>query len=148
MDIKEEGIAWEQPVEGYRYKIVSPEGTSPTGDAAELIYITANDALAEVRSFLLAHGLAAEDRIVHLNQFYPNGRGLDEATSENMRQGVGGAVLKYLEAKAVEQGARAMYVYTVKISMQNFLSKNGFENPGFKNSYVKIFGEEPAASAS
>lgn len=85
---------------------------------------------------LVSEWLNASDIYVHLNEFYPNWRWLKEAMNENMRQWFGTAVLDLLMKKALARGAKAMYVFTGKISMQNFLTKYWFKKVD-KYLYIK-----------
>lgn len=91
MQITEDKLQWENPVDGYQYRIRSSDD-APEGDA-QIIFIYVHDTLAEVQLVLLSHGLRPEDKIVQLNTFYPNGRGLNEITGEHMRRGVGTVML-------------------------------------------------------
>ena len=147
MRIIEEKLQWEKPVDGYQYKI-KPSEQTPEGDA-QLIYKNADETIEEVRSVLLAHGLQLGDRIVQLNEFYPNGRGLDEEVGEGMRKGVGTSVLADLEVRAIAQGAKAVYAFSMKPSMQSFLKKMGFEVFGPKNCHhIKILEKQTGETTS
>jgi len=123
MDIKRDRLEWEKPIDGYDYTIDS--GKDRPGGRAQLIYKTPVQTLPEVRYFLFDRGLRPEDKIAHLNEFYPNGPRPE--AFEHMRQGVGGEVLEHLEAEALSEGAKAMYVYSQNLEMRGFLRKNGFE---------------------
>jgi len=131
MEIQVEGLQWDEPVDGYHYKIPALKD-KPEGEV-QLIFKRVSDMLPEVQEVLSAHGLKPEDRIAHLNEFYPNGKGLDEKTGEHMKRGVGTEVLNFLTEQCIAQGARAIYVFSVKPSMRSFLLKKGFETFGSKN---------------
>jgi hypothetical protein len=75
--------------------------------------------------------------MVHLNEFYPNWRWLDEKISENMRNWLGSTVLEFLINKSIAEWAKAMFVFSGKISMQSFLIKHGFTE-AWKYQYIKI----------
>ncbi|GEM_PF-5410276 len=137
MKIRGERLQWGNPVDGYQYKIPA-SGDRPEGEA-QLIYKRVSDTLPEVQSILSNHGLQPDDKIAHLNEFYPNGRGRDEEVGEHMREGVGTAALDFLIGQCISQGAKAIYVFSVTSSMQSFLSKKEFETFGPNNCHhVKI----------
>ena len=123
MRISEEKLNWENPVDGYEYKILHTDGERE-GDA-QLIYKQVDDLPPDLQSVLLNQRLALNDKVAQLNKFYPNGSGLNEEKRENMGRGVGTRVLQHLEIQAINKGAKAIFVYTLKKSAQNFFQKSG-----------------------
>ena len=124
---------------GIKYVIENP---GRKNGEAEILFRTVDETLQEIRQLFLDWGLHDEDPIVHLNIFYPNGKGLNESRRENMGNGVGGMVLNQISDTAVSRGRQAIYVFTIKKSMQAFLRKNGFHTFGYKNTlFAKKLGE-------
>ena len=110
---------------GYDYKFIFEEDR-PNGDAQLILNrLRSNQSLTKYIG-IENLGLNPDDVHAHLNEFYPNGRGLDEQSGEYMRQGIGTEALELIINDALEQNARVMFVYTSKESMIKFLDKNGF----------------------
>lgn len=105
-------------VDGYQYRILHADGR--TGDA-QLLFTRQNESHTKL-NIQADSGLLA-----HINEFYPNGRGLDENSGENMRAGCGSEILNVLLADAAERRAELAYVFTGKPSMQAFLKKKDFQ---------------------
>lgn len=135
MKISEQKLQWKEAIDGYQYKIEFPDDIK--GDA-RLIFETLIERIGTyIFQVLVRKGLNKEDKIVQLNEFYPNGKGLDEKNGENMKEGRGTTVLDYLIKKAIAEGAKAMCAFTGKTSMQSFLLKHDFEEVT-KYRYIKI----------
>lgn len=131
MDITEQRLQWPTPIDWFQYKI------DHRWDAQLIFHGILRHTWDEVFNLLINYGLNPEDKIVHLNEFYPNWRGLNEETSENMRNWVWTTVLEYLINKSISNGAKAMFVFTWKESMRTFLIKHGFIKID-NDRYVKI----------
>ncbi|MEK7103688.1 MAG: hypothetical protein AAB870_05050 [Patescibacteria group bacterium] len=121
-------LQWENPIDGYQYIFTFPNDI--LGDA-QLIYCQLKDWRYEHsgRDFykaLKVQGLHDGDTIAHLNEFYPNGRGLSEKTSEKMRLGRGLKALNFLIQEAIKKEAVVLYCFSGKDSMQSFLAKHHF----------------------
>ena len=113
--------------DGWQYSFYFADGDRTNGDA-QVIFAPLASLADHLRAPLLTKGLADTDLLVHLNEFYPNGRALDESEGAHMREGVGTEVLNLLIEEARARGARGMYVFTGKTSMTSFLAKHGFES--------------------
>lgn len=127
--ISRKELNWNKPVRGHEYTF--KEGAKE-GDAM-LIYKSVRDLSfphSKLRPSLQTMGFQESDIIAHLNEFNPNGRGLDEEIEKNMRQGTGTRALQHLIAEALSNGAKAMYVFTGKRAMRDFLTKHGFQDIG------------------
>jgi hypothetical protein len=139
-----EKLNWSAPVDGHSYTFQADD--ERVGDAT-LIYKPVERYKNSQRIYrgLIALGLEDSDKIAHLNEFYPNGRGLDEDLAENMRKGFGSTALEHLISESVNEGAKAMYASTDKRSMQRFLEKKGFVHLG-DGEYVKQLNEASSKS--
>lgn len=110
---------------------VFPDRPDKKGDA-QLFFQSLDDMVGSDKNDKVAivfseRDIKPSDIVAHLNEFYPNGRGLDEKKDEHMREGVGTLVLNQLIDEAKANGAKVIYVFTGKVSMVNFLKKHGFE---------------------
>lgn len=126
-------IPWLKDFEGSAYEIAVP-GREGRGEA-QLIFRPAVEYLKDTSNYAIfaALGLTDQDTVAHLNEFYPNGKGLKEKDAPEMRQGVGSATLEFLMSEAKKQNAKIMLVFSGKQSMQSFLQKKGFTSFGAKN---------------
>ena len=122
-------INWRSsPVDGDQYTFLFPDNIK--GDA-QLIYQPLSDWTLGYggKGFyhaLSTQGMSDDAVIAHLNEFYPNGRGLNEGTNERMRTGRGSSALSYLWDESIKRKARIMYVFSGAQSMQAFLMKKDF----------------------
>ena len=92
---------------GYNYRILHPDGR--VGDA-QLVFASVDqfNRMGLSTSFGDAE-LRPDETLAHINEFYPNGRCLDEFSGEYMRTGVGSAVLQIMKKDALEQGSSVMF---------------------------------------
>jgi hypothetical protein len=123
----------------FQYKFEFPNSTDKKGDA-QLFFQSLDDLVGSDKNNKIAivlskRGIEPSDIISHLNEFYPNGRALDEKKGEHMREGVGTVVLNQLIDEARANGAKVIYVFTGKESMVNFLKKHGFERLDAEEKY-------------
>lgn len=108
-----------QQFDWYQYRI---EFSNDKEWDAQLIYqFVKNRTWTDVFDVLIKHWLDPNDKMVHLNEFYPNWRGLNELLRKWMRNGVWSKVLDFLITKAIREWAKAMYVLTWRLSMKAFL---------------------------
>lgn len=124
MEISEKKLYWQNPVDWYQYKINLPDNRQ--GDAM-LIYQNAKFRVwTEIIKVFTQLGLEPNDKVVHLNEFYPNWRWLNESIWKYMRTGLWTKILKYLIKISKHRKAKAMFVFTWNSSMRNFLLKHWF----------------------
>ena len=132
---------------GFDYVV---EGREKTGNG-QLLFNTVRSRYIDgsqndVYLKLLEEGLKDDDIISWINEFYPNGNGLDEETGEHMRGGVGSALYDDMVKDSIEYGAKAIIAISMKKSMQNFLlNKQGFtqadRSRGKSHRYYKIISK-------
>ncbi len=123
---------------GYQYEIRFPDDR--WGDA-QLILRPIRDYKVHTTVYeaLERAGLKPDETLAHLNEFYPNGRALNEETGEHMRESVGSEMLNVTTVDALEMGAKAMFVFTAKKSMRSFLGKKGFAQHGKYRWYKLLY---------
>lgn len=128
INIHEKPLHISSPLDSYLYKIVSEDGIQGT---AEVIDLRLKDCVGVVRRHLTQCGLDPNDVVVKIMEFYPNGElNAHNLNTENMRRGVGSAVLEHVIQNARKRGAKALSVSSFSDSMQSFLTKNGFDSHG------------------
>ena len=113
--------------DGLQFTFTFSESDRLQGDA-QIIFAPLASLPDVLSAPLLEQGLTRTDLVVQLNEFYPNGRALDEVKGTHMREGVGTAVLKLLIDEGKARGAKAMHICTEKESMTQFLKKHGLES--------------------
>jgi hypothetical protein len=127
---------------GYNYHILHPDGR--VGDM-QLIFASIDQyediGLCSLSTQFEQLGFDPRDTLSHLNEFYPNGRNLDEYTSDHMRTGVGSTMFNTAIQDAKDYGAKGMVVISGRPSMRSFVKKKGLEKAdarGFK--WYVLFG--------
>jgi hypothetical protein len=129
-DITRELIDWtSRSTPAYSLKIQPYSIEKESGDA-EVVFgkmqeLSKNPQLW-VYDFMKSEWLSEDAIVMQINEFYPNGRWLDEVSGAWMRTGFGWSVLSYLLRQALLEWAKGVYVWGVSDSMWSFLKKNGF----------------------
>ncbi len=140
-----EKMKWNDPsFEGDQYTFEFPyENERQEGDA-QMVYRKLerfgrikDDSLYAV---LTERGVKSDEIIAQINEFYPNGRGKEEDIEKYMRGGCGTEALNFLIEESRAKGAKAIYVFSGKEKMKDFLNKHGFEPVSDKKKkYEKFF---------
>lgn len=81
----------------------------------------------QIYKVLEKQGLGLQDIVTSLNQFKPNGNGLNQKEIKKYsRTGLGSYVFEMVVEDSVRMGAKAMKTIATSKSMQNFVKKQGF----------------------
>ena len=122
-------IEWYKPEIAIQYDIIF-NGNRPNGDAQLFLRKVSDYEDSIFYQELLSLGVDQDGVLAHLNEFYPNGRGLEDDNPEHQkltRLGIGKTVLEKITNDALEHNAKVMYVFsTGRKSMIDFLEKNDF----------------------
>lgn len=116
---------------GYHYTIIFQEDR-PHGDAEVILKPVSHFGPLGIYEVFQKGELRPDDIAANLNQFYPNGKGLDEKSGKYMRQGVGSMVLERIVEDCLEHDAKVMVAFTGQDSMKSFLLKHGFTPYGVR----------------
>lgn len=124
----------------YQYKFNFPLNPERQKGTARVIYRTLGylnniEGNTELSRVLTEKGIKQTDIIAHIKEFFPNGRGFELGVDikEYMRQGFGTEILNFLFEESKANDAKAVYVFTTKEKMINFVHKNGFESVNEKD---------------
>lgn len=131
-----EKLEWDyQGINVYQYKFNFPLNPERQKGNARVIYRTLDylnniEGNIELSRVLTKRGIKQTDIIAHIKEFFPNGRGFELGVDINkyMRQGFGTEILNFLFEESKANDAKAVYIFTTKEKMINFLYKRGFES--------------------
>ncbi len=133
----EEKIEWQNPVDAIQYHFTFPENPERRPGDAQLFFYVFKDFMPRNRQDLLVQqlegaGVQPDDLLAHINEFYPNGRGLKEEDTASMAKGVGSQAYEILMQEVTRRGAKAIYAVTAtgRKRMEEFLKRKGFNEIG------------------
>jgi len=108
---------------GYYYQFMFQSGRLQ--GMAEVLFspVKSYDCLPPVSQLYRELGLQPDQRVAHLNRFYPNGQGIPD-DSTLMRQGIGTAALELITADARESDVKGMHVFSGRLGMIRFMERN------------------------
>lgn len=124
-------LDWDNPlINVYEYKFQFPQNPERKDGSARVIYKTLSyfdnvEGNIELSRILTKKGIKPTDIVVHIKEFFPNGRGLGKnILSQYERHGFGTEILNFIIKESITEGAKAVYVFTLKDRMANFARKN------------------------
>jgi len=139
-----EKMEWNDPAfEGDQYKFEFPLDSERREGDAQMVYRKL-DWFGRIKddklhTILTERGVKPDEIIAQINEFYPNGRGLEEDIEKYMKGGYGSEVLNFLIDESKAKGAKVIFVFSIKSKMHNFLNKHGFEPLEQKERNMKFF---------